>query len=218
MTAFIPVMAAILAASSRSITAAGASSVMLFACSMLSNVAAFFLAPCMSGYLAISICAGVSENNGLLKFSNAFKKTVMWAFSLAVTIFLGILSIKGGIDAVKDTLSVKTLRYVLGSTVPIAGTVLSESVSNVLYSLTLLKKSAGMYAVVAITLMALPVLIEILCFRLSIFAINSISELFECSIFSKSVEIFDNMLSLLTGLLLLVFALFVISLGIVVSI
>lgn len=218
MTAFVPVMAAILAASSRGITAAGTSGVMLLACSTLSNLAAFFLAPCMSGYLAISMCAGFADNKGLMKFSSAFKKTIMWTFSLAVSIFLGILSIKGGIDSIKDTLSLKTLRYVLGSTVPVAGTVLSESVNNLVYSLTLLKKSAGMYAIIAITLMVAPILIEILCFRLSIFLLSATAELFECDTFSKSIEIFDDMLSLLTGLLLLVFALFVISLGIVVSI
>lgn len=217
MTAFVPVMAAVLSASGKSIAAAGTSGILLFACGMLSNVAAFFIAPAMSGYLAVSMCAGIAENKGIMQFAQVFKKTVMWAFSLAVTLFLGVLSIKGGIGSVEDNLSLKALRYVLGSTVPIAGSVLSESVSSVVYSLTLLRKSAGMYAVAVIAVMVLPVLLQVLCFRISIFVISSIAGLFECNAFSKSVEIFDNMLSLLTGLLLLTFALFVLSLGVVVS-
>ncbi len=218
ITAFVPVLAAVLASSGRSITAASTSSVLLFACSLLSFVAAFFLAPAMSTYLAAALCAGISENKGIMRFAVMFKKVSLWAFSLVVTLFLGILSIKGSVSGVEDTLSLKTLRYVLGSTVPIAGSVLSETVSNVVYSLTLLKKSAGMYAVAAVAIMSAPVLIQVLMYRISIFAISTISSLFECNTFCESIEIFDNMLSLLSGLLMLTVALFIIALGIVVGI
>lgn len=218
ITAFVPVLAAVLASSGRSITAASTSSVLLFACALLSFVAAFFLAPAMSAYLAVAVCAGISENKGLMRFAVTFKKVSLWAFSLVVTLFLGILSIKGSVSGVEDTLSLKTLRYVLGSTVPIAGSVLSETVSNVVYSLTLLKKSAGMYAVTAVAVMSAPVLIEVLLYRISIFAISTLSALFECNTFGESIEIFDNMLSLLSGLLMLTVALFIIALGIVVGI
>ena len=171
----------------------------------------------MSAYLAVAVCAGISENKGLMRFAVTFKKVSLWAFSLVVTLFLGILSIKGSVSGVEDTLSLKTLRYVLGSTVPIAGSVLSETVSNVVYSLTLLKKSAGMYAVTAVAVMSAPVLIEVLLYRISIFAISTLSALFECNTFGESIEIFDNMLSLLSGLLMLTVALFIIALGIVVG-
>lgn len=218
ITAFVPVLAAVLGSSGRTITAASTSSVLLFACSVLSFAAAFFLAPAMSAYLAAALCAGICENKGIMRFAVTFKKISMWAFSLIVTVFLGILSIKGSVSGVQDTLSLKTLKYVLGSTVPVAGTVLSETVSNVVYSLTLLKKSAGMYAVVAVAVMSAPVLLEVIMYRISIFAISVISSLFECNSFSESIEIFDNMLSLLSGLLMLIIALFIIALGIVVGI
>ncbi len=217
MTALTPVAAALLAAAGRGVTAMGISGVLLTMAQAVSGVASFGVAPAMTSYLAMGVCQTVVPDPLLSDLGESVKKVCLWGFSLCVTVFLGVLSIKAGLYAAADSVSAKAVRFVLGSTIPVAGSALSESVSAVLYSLSLLRKSVSLYGVVALAAVSLPLLCELLCFRVCLWGLRAICRMFGSPRLGDLANVFDQVLSLLFGLLLLCLALFVISLGVVVG-
>ncbi len=216
--ALAPFVTALVTASGKPISAAGSSVSLSVALSALSVVTSFLALPLMNTYLSFGICAGFTKNKGLTQLAKSIKKIVNWVFSLSITIFLAVFSAKSSIAAAQDSLTTKTAKFVLGSTVPITGGVLSETLSSVVASLSLIKKSAVIYGAVVLFIMVLPVLIETLCWKFSFLVIKTVGAFFVSDGFLDISEIFNDMLSMLFAVLLLVPALFVIMLGIAVSV
>jgi stage III sporulation protein AE len=137
--------------------------------------------------------------------------------ALVSTVFLGVLSAGTAVNATADSVSLKTAKFIIGTCVPVAGTALSGAVSTVSSSLSLLKSSVGIYGVVALAVTALPVITELLLWRLVLGVGGAVCALFSLDETQKLFKAVDGMLAFLTGALLLVEATFIISLSVCVS-
>lgn len=218
MTAFIPVFAVIVTATGAAATSLSMSGLLLGACQAVNLIADFVIMPLMSGYLAISIASSVSpliERSGI---ADGIKKICYWTMSLLTTVFLGILSIQTAVNASADTLSLKTAKFIIGSSVPIAGTALSEALTTVTASMGILKTTVGIYGVIACAVLFLPLLTELLLWRISFNLTAVISELLSVSKITVILRSADTVFSVLIGIILLTAALFIISLGVVLSV
>ncbi|MBO5020797.1 MAG: hypothetical protein J6D52_09045 [Clostridia bacterium] len=217
MTAFVPVFAIIVTASGKAATSLSMSALLLGACQAVNLIADFIIMPLMSGYLAISIAASVSpliEKSGI---ADGIKKICYWTMSLLTTVFLGILSIQTAVNASADTLSLKTAKFIIGSAVPIAGTALSEALATVTASMGILRTTVGIYGVIACAVLFLPLLAELLMWRLCFNLTSVISELLSVGKITAILKSADTVFSVLIGIILLTAALFIISLGVVLS-
>lgn len=217
MLSFVPIFASVVALSGKTVTAASMSSLLLFASEAVSFVSSFVILPLMGGYLALSISTGVSpllNNSGIVE---SVKKISMWALSLLGTLFVGILSIQTAVNSASDSVALRTAKFILGTSVPVAGSALSEAVATVSASMGLLRSSIGIYGVVALAALLLPVLIELVMWRCVLFFISALSELFSLSKITSILKAVDSMLSVLLGVILLIGAMFIISLTIVVT-
>ena len=79
----------------------------------------------------------------------------------------------------------------------------------------LLKSSVGMFAVVAIAAAVLPLVIEMLIWRLILFLLDIISGALGLDMKKDVLYAADSVIAVLIGVLLFVAALFIISLGII---
>lgn len=217
MVAFVPVFAVIVASSGAAATSASMSGLLLGACQVVNLIADFVIMPLMGGYLAISIASNVSplvENSGL---ASGIKKICYWVMSLLTTVFLGILSIQTAVNASADTLSLKTAKFIIGSSVPMAGTALSEALTTVTASMGMLKTTVGIYGVIACAAVFLPILAELVLWRLTFNITATISDLMSVPKISSVLRSADTVLSVLIGIILLTAAMFIISLGVVLA-
>ena len=217
MLSFVPVFATTTALSGKTATAASMSALLLAATEVVSFVSSFTILPLMGGYLALSISSGVSpllNNSGLVE---SIKKISMWILSLISTLFVGVLSIQTAVNSAADSVSLRTAKFILGTSVPVAGSVLSEAVSTVSASMGLLRSSIGIYGVVALLVILLPVVVELIMWRCVLFASCALSELFSLPKITAILKAVDSMLSVLLGVVLLVGAMFIISLTVVVT-
>ena len=217
MLSFIPVFATATAVSGAVGTSAVMSSVLLVVTQGLSYISSFVITPLMGGYLAVSISASVSPLISQSGIAESIKKIALWILSLASTVFLGVLGIQTTVSASADSLSMRTAKFVLGSTVPVAGTAIAEAFSTVTASISLLRSSVGIYGVVAIIAIFAPLILELLLWRLSLLINITVSEIFSLSKISALLRAIDMMLSLLIGIILCVTVVFIISLTIVTS-
>lgn len=217
MTAFIPVFAVIIAAAGKAATGASMSALLLGAANAVSYVANFLVVPLMGGYLSISITSSVSPILSSTGLSAAVKKFSFWVMSLISTIFVGILSIQTAVNSSADNLTMRTAKFIIGSSVPMAGGVLSEALGTLTASMSLLKSSVGIYGVVICCLIFLPILTELLLWRFALWFTVFLSQTFSNVKISGLLQAIDTVLSVLIGMILLTGAMFVISLSVLVS-
>lgn len=217
MLSFVPMYAGIVAVSGGAATSVGMSSLLLSAAETVSMLASYLIVPIMGGYLAISVCSSVSPLISGNTVGESLKKIALWILSLISTVFLGVLSIQTAVNSSADSLALRTSKFIIGTTVPVAGQVLSEATATVTASMQLLRSTAGIYGVMALCFFFLPILAELLLWRVTMMVLGIVSEILESG---KSAQIFkavDSMLSLLIGVILLIGALFIISLTVVIS-
>ncbi len=218
MTAFVSVFAVILASNGQTATSVSMSGLLLGATQIVEIVANHFVIPLMCGYLSVSIASGVSPLLAKTNLNESLKKISFWIMSLVTTVFLGVLSIQTTISASADSLTIRTARFVIGSSVPVAGTVLSEALTTVTASLGVLKTSVAIYGVVACCVIFLPLLIELILWRLCLNVTSIVAQVLSSENICRLLKCVDTAVSVLCGIILLSMALFVISLSVVVSV
>lgn len=215
MLSFIPIFAAVVTLSGNTVTAASMSALLLGATELVSSISSFTVLPLMGGYLAISISTGVSpliRNSGIC---DMIKRLSIWILSLCSTVFVGVLGIQTAVNAAADNLAMRTAKFILGTSVPVAGAALSEAVSTISASVLLLRSSLGIYGVVALVAIFVPSIAELLLWRLTLTVSSGVAALFELNKISGILKAVDTMLSLLVGIILLVAGMFIISLTVV---
>lgn len=208
---FAPVCISVLSASGKTFTAAASNSVVLAAAGAVSAVASFVVVPLLSAYLALSICSYFSPGVIPPKLLSGMKTAAMWIFSFCVTVFLAVLGIKGTIACAADGVGVKTVKFLLGSFVPVAGSALSSTLSTVLGSLSLLKGTLTVYAVIGVAVTLLPLIVQIICYKAALFCVNAVGTVFLQD--TTVTEVFGGFLSVLLGFLIFSGALFIICFG-----
>lgn len=218
MTAFIPVFAVIVASSSAALTAVSSSATLLLATQGVNYITNFVIMPLMSGFLGVSIASNISPIIHESGIANGIRKIAFWIMSLISAVFIGVLSIQTAVNSAADNLTLKTAKFIIGSAIPMAGTVLSESLSTVTSSMSLLKSSVGIYGVVSLCVIFLPLVIELFLWRVGLIVSSAVADLFSVGKISLLFKSIDSMMSLLIGIILLTLAMFIISLGIIVSV
>lgn len=216
MSAFIPIFAAIVTSSGKALTSVSMSATLLLSASFVTFIANYAVIPLLSGHLSLSIASSVSPLLKNTNIANTVKKLSLWIMGFISTAFIGILSIQTVVNSSADNLSLRTAKFIVGSTVPVAGGVLSEALSTVTASLTLLRSSVGIWGVLICALTFLPILLELLLWRLSLWVLSFFSETFAVMKLSSLLKSVDAVLSVLVGVLLLTAAMFIISLTVVI--
>lgn len=217
MLSFVPVFTTILALSGKTVTAPAMSALLLGAAETVSFVSSFAVLPLMGGYLALSISSGVSpllNNSGIVE---SVKKFSMWILSLLGTLFIGILGIQTAVNSAADSVTLRTAKFILGTSVPVAGGVLSEAISTISASMGLLRSSVGIYGVTVLAVMLLPIVIELVLWRCILMLNISLGELFSLPKITGILHAVDSMLSVLLGVVLMVGGMFIISLAVVIT-
>lgn len=217
MLSFIPVFAVIVAAAGAAITAASMSALLLAASEAVAYISSFAVLPLMGGYLALALSGAVSPLIKKSGIAETAKKLAFWIMAFISAVFVGILGIQTAVNASADTLASKTAKFIIGSSVPVAGGVLSEAINTVTASMGLLKSSIGIYGALACAVTLLPLVIELLIWRAVLLISSAVAELFSLGGISGLLRAVDSMMSVLIGIILLVGAMFIISLATVVT-
>ncbi len=217
MLGFLPTFLGIVSLSGAVTTAATSGGLLLGAATLVNNVSSNVVVPLMGGYLATSLCSGISPLSAKFGLADGFKRIAVWTLSLCGTLFAALMGIQTAIHTAADTVTVKTAKFFVGTTVPFAGPAISEALTTVNASVGLLKSSVGIYGVVVIAFLVLPILVRLLLWRLVLCLSAVFADFFSIPAVGNLLRAMDRMFSLLVGILLLSGALFVISLAILVG-
>ncbi len=216
MMSFIPIYSGIILLSGTPTAASVSGGLLLLAAEIIVQAAAFLIVPLMCAYFGLGLASGVSpliKDNSLV---STVKNVALWILALVFTAFAGLLSLQTTLSTAADTVGVKTAKFFVASFVPVAGPALSEALTTVTASVSLLRSSVGLYAVLAIVLILLPIIFELFLWRIVIALSSGAANMMSV----KAVGVLkavDSLLAVLMGMILFVGALFVISISVLIK-
>lgn len=211
MLTLIPVYASILVSRGKPLTASGFSAVMLSVSNAVSSLCSFVIVPLTGIQLALSVSSSVSPDIKTESLTRCIKKVSLWIMSLSTTVLLGILGIQTVVSGSADSVSSKTARFLLGTAIPVVGSTVSEAFATVKCCVKLLGSSVAVYAVVALCCLMLPLIIELLLWRVSMLFCASFAETLSLGRCVSLLRAVDSAISFVLGVLILVGVLFIIS-------
>ncbi len=205
---FIPVFAAVLAASGQTVTAAGSAGAILTVSEIVSGVLVGAVVPFIRILAAVSSVTAAIPELGLDSVVAFAEKCIKWLMGILATVLVAALTVSGMVTAGADTVAGKTVKFVVSGSVPIIGGAVGEALSSVRSCIALLKTSVGAFGIIACGYIFLPVIIRGVLWRLTLELCASTAEIFGAGTVSK----FLRSLSAAVGMLISVCILLVIIL------
>lgn len=211
MLTYVPVLAGVAAAGGHTASAAVYSSVTLTAIQVLSRLTSAVIIPLTGCIIGITAASGADPDLKLDRLCEGIKKFVIWGLGLIMTLFLGILSVQSIITASADNAGMKALKFAVSSAVPFVGGAVSDALSTVSGSLSVLRSGIGGFGIAACVVMLLPPVVTALLYKFLLFAAGVISDLFGCGAAGKIIKSGENAMSVILAALACFFVFMTVS-------
>ena len=101
-----------------------------------------------------------------------------WVLGLVCAVFTGVLGTKSVLSSAADSAAGKSVRFLLGSAIPIVGAAMSDAYSSIVASIHLIRGSAAVVGVVALLALHVPVLVQSLTAMFSFKALSAVCDAF----------------------------------------
>lgn len=217
MLSFIPVFTLLISLSGNPAGALTYNGFVLFFCELISVLTDKLLVLLIGAYFALSISFSFNGSFNLGRFVNAVNRGVNLILGFAASMFTGFLSLKNVLAYSTDSLSVKGIRFMLSSLVPVIGPSLSDAYSSVLGSINLMKSSLAIVGIFALIIINIPALSEGVIYFFLISILSGVCETFGLNRASEFLRSFSSCIKIL--LLVCLFQIFtlIISMGIMLT-
>lgn len=157
---FIPVFTGVVAVSGKPISSMAYQSFLFGTIQVISQIASSTLLPLLGMYLAFCVISSLNTTIDLQGFASGIKKLVTWCIVFLLTIFVALLTVQGFVSGSADTVANKTAKFLIGSTIPVVGSALSDAYTSVRGCLGLMRDTIGTFGIIVSLCTFLPVLIE----------------------------------------------------------
>ncbi len=213
MSSFAPIMATMQIMSGNVTSATITNASMVLFISIVEGFFVAFMLPLVNLCLMFSCikALGGIEFGGISKLiRNTFTSVTVFVMS----IFMFIFSFKNILAQGADSISIKTAKFAISSFVPIVGASINDALRTVSSSLSLIKNSSGVIAIISIALIILPIIIYVFLNKISFGLLASVSKLLHCEKQSVILEEADSLCSYMLTLLATSSALFIFAITI----
>ncbi len=190
MLSFVPVYAISIAVSGNPATAVTYNTIVMGFGQTLSAVINYGFVDLIGCFFCLSIGFSVNSNINFSRFLNAVNRFITFALGLISTVFASVLSVKGIFSSATDSVAAKSIRFAIGSLIPVIGSSISESYSTLIGSIGILKNSVAVIGLIAVVLINLPVITEIVLFNVLLNILSFISEILDCKEVSDLLKAF----------------------------
>ena len=214
--ALIPVLAGILTAGGNPSLALSFKGASFAAAEFVQAFSNDFALPLVGISGALSVSGAMLPTLRLGAISDIIRKTLITSLGCISGLFTGFLSLKSILASSADGMIVKGVKMA-ASFVPVVGGALGEAYTSVAASISLLKSTVGIYAVIALAFTCIPVVINMFMWVLAMRVSCTVSELTDCRVCSDILKSVSFIFSMANAILLLCFAVFAVSSGVVIS-
>lgn len=118
-----------------------------------------FIIPLIFFGFVLQFVNNISEEYKINKLSKLINQFALWTQGIFMTIFIGILTIRGITSKTIDLVTVKVSKYALDNFIPLIGKCLSDAISTVAgYSLLLKNALSGLGLIIIVIIVIFPVI------------------------------------------------------------
>lgn len=217
MLLYIPIMVAILTLSGQAVTGASYYSFMVLACQGVSQISSKFISPLLNVYLGFCVSSSISNRVHLKGFCQMFSKIIKWLVAFTMTVFSALMTIRGMITTAYDSVTARAVRFTMSSFIPIVGAALSESYKTIQGSINLLRAGAGVFVILAIAVVFIPVIVRCLLWMLSINFCKSIGEVIGVTTQLNMLSSVSSVVSTIFAITVCIMSVFIISTALLIT-
>lgn len=159
MAAVIPVLMMLLASVGGFTEAAVMDPIIIASINVMSKLYVNFIIPLIFMSFVLNFVNNISSEFKIDKLTKLINQTAIWTQGIFVTMFIGVMTIRGITSKTIDQVTVKTAKYAIDNFVPVVGKALSDAVSTVAgYSLLLKNALSGLGLVIILLIVIFPVI------------------------------------------------------------
>ncbi len=190
---FFPVMSGVSFFSGNINEAIVSSSGMVLFVAICEKIMCDILVPIIKIMSALSICSSFDnytvDISGIVKFLKGLFSTIL---GFCMMLFGAVLSYQSIISTAKDSLGVKTIKFTVGTAIPVVGASVAEALRTIGGALSLLKSTVGGVGVSVVILLLLPCIISVVTDRMTLSAGAALSRLVGCK---KEAQLLETVAS-----------------------
>ena len=219
LLSFAPVYAAVLAAGGGAASALTYQTVMLAAAQGIGVLVGQVIVPLCFVTLAFGVTGAMDPAHRQAGVGVMVGKVNTWILTVAMMIFVAMLSFQSVLAAGTDTVGGRMLRFSVAGFVPIVGGSLSEALYTVQGCLSTLRGTVGAFGVLCTVCMVLPTLAECVMWDLMLFLVKITAELFSFQTIAGVAGVLKTVMKTLIAVLsssglLLIISLTLVTMGV----
>ncbi len=218
MIGFAPIYTLIISLSGNAATALTYNTFAVFIAEIVSAFISSGIVDFMGMYFCLGLSFSINQGINTNRFNSLVNRTVSIALGLTASAFTGFLSLKNILSVSVDRVSVRSLKFLINSLIPIVGSSISDAYSSLLGSINLIKSSVAIVGILVIIIINTPIIIETLIYYISFNIFSYISDSLSINRVGDVFRVFAGGIRIL--LLTCIFEVFIliITTGIVLSV
>ena len=190
----------------------------LFIVTFISSIIINIIIPIISLITALSIISKISDKVQIGKISKFMKSSIIWFLGIALTVFVGVISLEGTLTSSVDGITAKTAKAAVSTIIPVVGKILGDSVDSVLGCGLVLKNALGVVGVIIIIGISIIPIIKLSILTIMYNLLSAIVEPLADEKIIKLLEEFGDIFKLLLGIMCSVSVFLIVGITLVIKI
>ncbi|USB34676.1 stage III sporulation protein AE [Paenibacillus sp. YPG26] len=150
MMAMVPLLFTMLASMGNIVTVTVTHPLVVFMVHTVGTLVYTVVFPLLFFSALLHIVSSLSDKYKLTQLANLLRTISMSLLGVLLTIFLGVISVKGITGSVADGVTLRAAKYVTGNFVPVVGKVFADATDTVISASLLVKNAVGLVGVIVI--------------------------------------------------------------------
>lgn len=217
MLSFIPIYTVILSLGGSVSTGITYNSVTFAFAQFISFLVNNFAADATGAFLSISLAFSLNSTINFNRFISSINKLVSILIGLLSSGFAAILSVRGVLSVAIDSATSKSIKFLIGSLIPIVGSSISDAYSTVLGSINVIRSSVAVAGIIIMLVITVPVILEGVIYCLGFTIMSYVSDMAELYEISSVIRAFYSAVRTVILLNILQLFILVVSTAIIVS-
>lgn len=214
MNAMVPVTGTVWAMGGNLTTASVGTTQLYFLVSICEGLCAKSIVPVCCVLTALAICNTLCPEMGLKGLMGAFKKIYSFLLGGIMTLLVASLSAQTALTAAADSTAAKAARLVSANIIPVVGGSVGETLRTVATGVRYLKSVVGVWGIVFIALLVLPVLLSLIFTRLAFLLSSGVADMLGCETEEKLLTEIGGIYALMVAVVSMSAVMFIFALTI----
>ncbi|KJE27650.1 stage III sporulation protein AE [Geobacillus kaustophilus] len=153
--ALVPLLLALLATSGGVASAAFFHPLILFVMNTTGTIVEYVTLPLLLLAALLSVVSTLSDRYKATQLADLFNKAALGLLGLILTVFLGVMSVRGATAAVADGVALRAAKFVTGNFIPVVGKLFTDAADTVVAASMLLKNTVGLVGAAILLMIAI---------------------------------------------------------------